>query len=635
MMKKVIPDIDWRFTAMLGTCLFLLYFFVTFAGMYVQSPNYGYVYARLFALMASYAATLWFYLRLGRFLGKANDVESFLQIAYSRIRLIPKHLCLTLAIWTGGSISLSAIRNPIPGWFLGGILVVFPYHLLRSKKPDYSMRLLRGSYLMTMQQAYTRLMHIVQQNDELILWAGLPFPEWASAGHQMIIGAVGSGKTVLMRMLMQSTLPAIKSGSDRRAILYDAKHDALSLLAGMKVTCPIVNFNPFCPNSFAYDMAADVNSPAAALDVARTLIKREKGENSFFADAARDLLAGIIQALIIKRPREWTFAEVLQIFSNSEQTKSLLHSLPQTRHIAEEHFNRDERTLSNVQYTITANSSMLRPIAALWANSKKKISLTDWLRQESILVLGNDERLRGPMEAVNELLISRLGELVLSLNDSETRRIMLFYDEFQEGGVHRNMLRLLTQGRSKGFWALIVLHTLPGLKAVYGEDQAKAIAATCTNKAFLWSDCPDTARYAEQVLGKAELLQYTRGHADSRYAGNYSMTEHVVEKDVVTFSQLLRLPQANRERFYGYFTSPLLGVFGGPVHFSKVLSPRADVPNVKERPAEDQYIQSDPTDKSNKRASKSEINLMDIPRMTRKVLLEALNNEDSDSDYDR
>jgi len=540
-----------------------------------------------------------------------------------------------LGIWTGGFFSLAKFSNPIPGWILGGLLVVFPYNLLLPNKPDYSMKLLRGSYVMTMEQAYMRLMHIVKRGEELILWAGLPFPEWVTAGHMMIIGAVNSGKTVLMRMLMQSTLPTITSGSDRRAIIYDAKKNALPLLAGMNITCPIVSLNPNHDDSFAWYTAADVDTPAAATEVSNILVKDSMGDNPFWPNSARDILGGIMKALIITKPLNWTLAEVLNIFSDLERTKDLLLSFPETRELVDVYLQGDERTLSNIRSTIASNFASLREIANLWANTlksnpDKKISLRQWLHQESILILGSDDRLRAPMEAVNQVFIHLLGNFVLSLDDSDTRRIMLFLDEFQESGRHRNMLRILTQARSKGLWALIVLHTLPGLQSIYGDKEAKAIAATCTSKSLLRMDCPDTAQWAAQVLGKAEILQYTRSYTDSRYEDKYSITEHIVEKDVVMPSQFLRLPRANRERLYGYFTSPLLGAFGGPVHFSKILCPLADVPNFKERPAEDQYFQSDSADKPEKR--KSEINLMDIPRMTRKVLLEALKNENTDSD---
>ena len=635
MMKKVISIVNQQLYPSQSMCLILLYFLVTYVGMYRQLPSHDYVHAPLCGLTIALVATLWLYERLDRCLDKTIYTKPFLEITYCFVHLMPRHMSLTLGIWTGGFLSMATFHNPIPGWILGGILVVFPYNLFLPKNSDYSMKLLRGSYVMTMEQVYMRLMQTLQKGDELIIWAGQLFPEWVTAGHMMIMGAVNSGKTVLMRMLMQSTLPTIKEGSDRRAIIFDAKKNIMPLLAGMEVTCPIVILNPFHADSYALDWAEDVDTPAVATEVSHILIKDSKAENPFWTNAARDLFGGVMKALIVTKPRRWTLAEALDILSDLQRTKELLRSVPLTAYLEDLYLNGDERTMSNIRSTIAANFAGLREIANLSANTLKanpdrKISLRQWVHQESILILGSDERFRAPMEAVNQVFIHLLGNFVLSLDDSDTRRIMLFLDEFQECGRHRNMLRLLTQARSKGLWALIVLHTLPGLQAIYGDKEAKAIAATCTNKAFLRQDCPDSAFWAAQVLGKAEILQYNRSYTDSRCEDKYSITEHIVEKDVVMPSQLLRLPRTNRDCLYGYFTSPLLGVFGGPVNFSKLLRPLADIPNFKERPAEDQYFQSDSDDKPERR--ESEINLMDIPRMTRKALLEALKNENRDSD---
>ncbi|MGV2342203.1 MAG UNVERIFIED_CONTAM: type IV secretion system DNA-binding domain-containing protein [Planctomycetaceae bacterium] len=48
--------------------------------------------------------------------------------------------------------------------------------------------------------------------------------------HFLAVGTTGSGKTVVMRLLMQSVLPEIGSGNDVRAVIYDAKQDMMSIL---------------------------------------------------------------------------------------------------------------------------------------------------------------------------------------------------------------------------------------------------------------------------------------------------------------------------------------------------------------------------------------------------------------------
>jgi len=50
---------------------------------------------------------------------------------------------------------------------------------------------------------------------------------------------------------MQSVLPDIREGRGNRALVYDAKGDVLSILAGMGLSCPVQTLNPFDSRSVA------------------------------------------------------------------------------------------------------------------------------------------------------------------------------------------------------------------------------------------------------------------------------------------------------------------------------------------------------------------------------------------------
>ena len=88
------------------------------------------------------------------------------------------------------------------------------------------------------------------------------FPERLASGHFAFIGATGSGKTLLQRLLLQSALPEIGRGRGHRALLYDAKRDLPSLLAGMGLNAPVRILNPLDARSVAWDMAADISNPS-------------------------------------------------------------------------------------------------------------------------------------------------------------------------------------------------------------------------------------------------------------------------------------------------------------------------------------------------------------------------------------
>lgn len=64
----------------------------------------------------------------------------------------------------------------------------------------------------------------------LINFGGVLIPEEESQAHFVFAGTTGSGKTLLMRSLQQSTLCHVGQGLGYRALVYDAKQDALPLL---------------------------------------------------------------------------------------------------------------------------------------------------------------------------------------------------------------------------------------------------------------------------------------------------------------------------------------------------------------------------------------------------------------------
>ena len=76
------------------------------------------------------------------------------------------------------------------------------------------------------------------------LWRPLaPFGDAPS--HFLVTGATNTGKTIIQRMLMQSALRGIYLGQDQRAVVFNAKQDVLSILAGMNLDCPIITLDPF------------------------------------------------------------------------------------------------------------------------------------------------------------------------------------------------------------------------------------------------------------------------------------------------------------------------------------------------------------------------------------------------------
>src|SRR5262245_56863377 len=163
--------------------------------------------------------------------------------------------------------------TPLSVAFIFLFLLTLAMQIMRMwnmRRPQLALRHLRGRKLQDIEAVCAKL---PKANNTFRLGSVL-LPHRSAYGHLAFVGATGSGKTILQRLLMQSVLPKVGDGLQQRALIYDAKQDIISLLAGMQVHAPVHSLNPLDNRSVAWDIAADITSPAAALQAASLLIPK-------------------------------------------------------------------------------------------------------------------------------------------------------------------------------------------------------------------------------------------------------------------------------------------------------------------------------------------------------------------------
>lgn len=369
-------------------------------------------------------------------------------------------------------------------------------------------------------------------------------PSAAATTHFLIAGATGSGKTLTINQLMNSALPKIGRTPGHRALIYDAKQDVLSGLHAMRLGCRILTLHPFDTRCAAWDIAQDVTSPAAALQVATILIPEEHGQNRFFSDAARHLLSGVLISFIQKSPGAWTFSDVIRAMKSKHRIRGVLERTVDGVDLLDSYFT-EERVLHNILATVQTKLMNFEPIAAAWAHANSKISLKEWIDGEFVLVLGSDESLRAPLGAINQVIFKRLSELILAQTESATRRTWLFLDEVREAGKLEGLSRLMTKGRSKGACVVLGFQDIEGMREVYGQHVAHEICGQCSQKAFLRMESEKTARWAADVVGQVEEISKMSSESVGWQRSNRTLSEQRSRSDVVMPSEFLTIPPTN------------------------------------------------------------------------------------------
>lgn len=145
-------------------------------------------------------------------------------------------------------------------------------------------------------------------------------------------------------------------------------------------------------------MAVDCNSLATALQIGAVFLPEDSGQNRYFADAARDLFTGNIEALMQLAPGRWTLRELIIASRSREIMEDLLSRCPTTRDRAA--YFQDDKTFSSIPTTLTSRLAPLGVVAACWDRARYRISLNGWARSESILGYGSDETTRFATDAI-------------------------------------------------------------------------------------------------------------------------------------------------------------------------------------------------------------------------------------------
>lgn len=424
-------------------------------------------------------------------------------------------------------------------------------------------------------------------------WGGRHLTDGAATAHFLVAGCTGSGKSVTIQLLMQSVLPMVESQThSHRAVIYDSKQDLLPVLAGIIDPSHLVVLNPLQKFGSAWDIAADIDSPSVAFQLAEVLIPVEKNASQpFFSDAARHLLSGAFIALKHLRGDAWTLRDAILAVRSPDTLLRILSDCPHTEHLSV-YFAEGKETAS-IMSTIATKMSRFEPIAAASERCQSKVSLKRWVTERSVLVLMNDDVTRAACDAFNMAIVQRLSQLLLGHPDHPSRRSWFFLDEVREAGKLEGLTSLLNRGRSKGVCVVLGFQDIEGLREVYGPHLANELIGQCGNKAVLRLQSPETAKWAEGLAGSylREESSFSggvsfgggqKGGQDGAGKGasgrNLGTSQALHERKYAYDSEFLSLPFPNGEALEGFYF--LRDEFGKwPLKPFRLLSkPRSDIP---------------------------------------------------------
>jgi hypothetical protein len=442
----------------------------------------------------------------------------------------------------------------------------------------------RGRRLLTYQEAATASERMLPAGDPGVFWGGIRHPTHElSQSHYLAAGVTRSGKTITIRLCMQSIIPLVGMRPERkpaalrdtrfRVAAYDPKSELLPLLHSM-ANCRVVLIHPFDARGYAWAIRDDIVTDfTIALEIASCLIPRQEGENNpFFTEGARALLAGLMISLALSGG-EWNLLDVTIATRSRKTMRAVLERHPQTRHLVEQYFEPEE-TFRNILSTIANQMTLFEPVANLWAAAEREgkvVSIKEWLEGDFILVLGNDDSRRVVIDALNQALFGRIASLLLRPDKPAGERNVVILDELREAGHLPGLRRLLNKGLGEGSTVIAGFTDISGLEAAdaYGEKEAKEMLGMFANKAILRLESESTAEWAARTFGEFERFEYPVSEADQ---GKTNTREELVKRESILPSQFLDiLPTGPGNGLTGYYLAPAIGAYRATLPWSFVM----------------------------------------------------------------
>ena len=255
--------------------------------------------------------------------------------------------------------------------------------------------------------------------DPGISWGRLRLPSQTGVGHFLLVGAPGTGKTVLMDQLMFSVLSRMGRGEGKRALIFDYKGNACERAKAM-TSCPVRILNPYHQDGVAWDIAADITGDQAALSLAIAIVPSEERSTSpYFANAARILLVAVVKSFIRNAPGKWTLRHLVLACESLANMQAIIEQCDEAKRESQNIFN-EPHSLPGVVSHLSTKLTPVRTVAALWEplmQQGKKASVAQWMSEESVLILSFVPALKESLRAINQTIINWITIVVLSKDD--------------------------------------------------------------------------------------------------------------------------------------------------------------------------------------------------------------------------
>ena len=325
--------------------------------------------------------------------------------------------------------------------------------------------------------------------------AVVPIPFESENRHFLIIGAPGSGKTVLLNPVIEQL-----KARQEKLIVHDFKGDMVT-----KFYNPLTDFifNPLDKRCIKWNIWNDIDDEIDIRSIAASLFVSNSKEDPFWNDAAKDVFEAILIYLL--KNKLTTNADIWEhINLPAAKIKDILASDPDTMTAIRYIQDADSKQTQGVLSKLNQMTKCFRYLKDIDGN----FSIKEWVKsyKDSTIFLVNYADVKDTIAPAITLFIDIAAKATLTLIDDLNRRIFFFLDEFGQLKKMTSLIDILTNGRSKGVSIWLAIQDIGQIDNIYGYALKKTIINALNNYIIFGLNDPDTAKFFTEKIGERKLL---------------------------------------------------------------------------------------------------------------------------------
>ncbi|HOJ78457.1 MAG TPA: type IV secretion system DNA-binding domain-containing protein [Bacillota bacterium] len=331
-------------------------------------------------------------------------------------------------------------------------------------------------------------------------------PRSMEPSHFLILGAAGSGKSVLLNQIIyQIRERKEKARTREKMIIYDMKGEFVS----KHFEANDLIFSPFDLRTLKWSFFNEIESYPDFDIASKSLFVSTDPRDEYWYNCAKDVFR--MGLIYLHQNGRTTNKDLWDFFSQSiSYMKVCFEELPLSEQAGLKHIeNPESNSSSSIISVLQERIQFFRYLIDIEGDFSFRKFIRDENDTRTVYLL-NIEQFKMIFKPLMTFVIDTVIRETLSLPDKLNRRIFFIIDELGSLYKMESILDLLTVGRSKGACLLCANQDLGRIEETYGKSNIKTFYNNFNTNFIFRINEPETAEFLSKALGEKQIIRISQ-----------------------------------------------------------------------------------------------------------------------------